>query len=142
VTVLAIMGGNKGWSGCCERRGSEAPLSSAPSEESEKMSLLEFAALKQRGEKIAMVTAYDAPSARLADAAGVDAILGGDSATMTVLGRPSTVSATIDEMLMLTRAVTRGARRAIVIGDMPFGAYQVSDDDAVRNAMKLEGAGR
>jgi 3-methyl-2-oxobutanoate hydroxymethyltransferase len=99
--------------------------------------LLEFAALKQRGNKIAMVTAYDAPSARLADAAGVDAILVGDSATMTVFGRPSTVSATMEEMLMLTRAVTRGARRAIVIGDMPFGAYQVSDDDAVRNAIRF-----
>ena len=114
--------------------------------------MLEFAALKRRGEKIAMVTAYDAPGARLADAAGVDCILVGDSAAMTVLGRESTVSATMDEMLMLTRAVVRGARRAIVIADMPFGSYQVSDDDAVRNAIllikdagadavKLEGAG-
>jgi 3-methyl-2-oxobutanoate hydroxymethyltransferase len=101
------------------------------------MSLLEFAALKPRGDKIAMVTAYDAPGARLADAAGVDCILVGDSAAMTVLGRESTVSATMDEMLMLTRAVTRGARRAIVIADMPFGSYQVSDDDAVRNAIRL-----
>ena len=117
-----------------------------------KLSMLEFAALKRRGEKIAMVTAYDAPGARLADAAGVDCILVGDSAAMTVLGRESTVSATMDEMLMLTRAVVRGARRAIVIADMPFGSYQVSDDDAVRNAIllikaagadavKLEGAG-
>jgi 3-methyl-2-oxobutanoate hydroxymethyltransferase len=101
------------------------------------MSLLEFAALKPRGDKIAMVTSYDAPGARLADAAGVDCILVGDSAAMTVLGRESTVSATMDEMLMLTRAVTRGARRAIVIADMPFGSYQVSDDDAVRNAIRL-----
>jgi len=117
------------------------------------MSMLEFVAMKRRGEKIAMVTAYDAPGARLADAAGVDCILVGDSAAMTVLGRESTVSATMDEMLMLTRAVTRGARRAVVVADMPFGAYQVSDDDAVRNAIrfvkeaeadavKLEGAGR
>src|SRR5262245_29075124 len=127
-------------------------LTPVPGQESTKISLLEFTALKRRGEKIAMVTAYDAPSARLADAAGVDAILVGDSAAMTVFGRQSTVSATMDEMLMLTRAVTRGARRAIVIGDMPFGAYQASDDDAVRNAIrflkegeadavKLEGAG-
>ena len=99
--------------------------------------MLEFAALKRRGEKIAMVTAYDAPSARLADAAGMDCILVGDSAAMTVLGRESTVSATMDEMLMLTRAVVGGARRAIVIADMPFGSYQVSDDDAVRNAIRL-----
>ena len=132
---------------------STRPPTSAQIPQSPKLSLLELAAMKRRGEKIAMVTAYDAPGARLADAAGVDCILVGDSAAMTVLGRESTVSATMDEMLMLTRAVTRGARRAVVIADMPFGAYQVSDDDAVRNAIrfvkeaeadavKLEGAGR
>jgi 3-methyl-2-oxobutanoate hydroxymethyltransferase len=132
---------------------SSRPPTSAQTPQSTKMSLLELVALKRRGEKIAMVTAYDAPGARLADAAGVDCILVGDSAAMTVLGRESTVSATMDEMLILTRAVIRGARRAIVIADMPFGAYQVSDDDAVRNAIRfvkeagadavtLEGAGR
>src|SRR5207244_4014424 len=83
---------------------------------------------------------------------GVDVVGVGDSAAMTVLGHDSTVPATMDEMLMLTRAVTRGARRPLVVADMPFGTFQVSDEDAVRNAIrfvkeagadavKLEGAG-
>ena len=80
-----------------------------------KVSLGDFAAMKQRHEKIAVVTAYDAPSARLADAAGVDVVLVGDSAAMTVLGYDSTVPVTVDEMLMLTRAVTRGARRPFIV---------------------------
>jgi len=99
-----------------------------------------------------MVTAYDAPSGRLADAAGVDVVLVGDSAAMTVLGHDSTVPATMEEMLVLTRAVTRGAHRPLVVADMPFGSFQVSDEDALRNAIrfvkeaqadavKLEGAG-
>jgi 3-methyl-2-oxobutanoate hydroxymethyltransferase len=105
-----------------------------------------------RGERIVMVTAYDYPSGRLADLAGIDLILVGDSAAMTVLGHSTTVPAMMEEMLMLTRAVTRGAERALVVADMPFGSYQVSDEDAVRNAVrfvkeagadavKLEGAG-
>ena len=108
--------------------------------------------LKARRQPIAMVTAYDAPSGRLADAAGADLILVGDSAAMTVLGHDSTVPATMDEMLVLTRAVTRGARRPLVVADMPFGSFQVSDEEALRNAIrfvkeagadavKLEGAG-
>jgi 3-methyl-2-oxobutanoate hydroxymethyltransferase len=100
-----------------------------------------------------MVTAYDASSARLADAAGVDMNLVGDSAAMAILGHESTLPVTMDEMLMLTRAVTRAVRRAAVVADMPFGAYQPGEDDALRNAIrfvkdagadavKLEGAGR
>src|SRR4029079_7695790 len=96
--------------------------------------------------------AYDAPSARLADTAGADLILVGDSAAMAVLGHESTVAATVDEMLVLTRAVTRGAKRPLVIADMPFGSFQVSDESALVNAIrfvkeggaeavKLEGAG-
>src|SRR3954463_10768469 len=110
---------------------SSRPSASAQTPQPTKLSMLELAALKRCGEKITMVTAYDAPSGRLADLAGVDCILVGDSAAMTGLGRESTVSATMDEMLMLTRAVVRGARRAIVIADMPFGSYQVSDEHAV-----------
>src|SRR5882724_6634041 len=94
----------------------------------QKMSLPGLAALKRRGEKIAVVTAYDAPSARLADAAGVDMILVGDSAAMAILGHDSTVPITVEEMLMLTRAVTRGASRPLVVADLPFGSYQVSDE--------------
>jgi 3-methyl-2-oxobutanoate hydroxymethyltransferase len=83
------------------------------------------------------VTAYDAPSGRLADAAGADVILVGDSAAMTVLGHDSTVPATMDEMIVLTRAVTRGARRPLVVADMPFGSFQVSDEEAMRNAVRF-----
>jgi 3-methyl-2-oxobutanoate hydroxymethyltransferase len=108
--------------------------------------------MKARGSKIAMVTAYDAPSGRLADLAGVDVVLVGDSAAMTVLGHESTVPVTIEEMLMLTRAVARGARRPLVVADMPFGSFQASNRTAVNNAIrfvkdggahavKVEGAG-
>jgi len=117
-----------------------------------KLPLTELAEMKRRGDRIVMVTAYDAPGARFADAAGIDIILVGDSAAMVVLGHDSTVPATMDEMLVLTRAVTRGARRPLVVADMPFGSFQVSDEDALRNAIrfvkeagadavKLEGAG-
>ena len=117
-----------------------------------KLPLTDLAGLKARGQPIAMVTAYDAPSGRLADAAGADLILVGDSAAMTVLGHDSTVPATMDEMLVLTRATSRGAKRPLVVADMPFGSFQVSDEEAVANAIrfvkdagadavKLEGAG-
>jgi 3-methyl-2-oxobutanoate hydroxymethyltransferase len=119
---------------------------------SDKLTLTELAAKKERGERIVMVTAYDYPTARLADEAGVDLVLVGDSAAMAVLGHESTVPATMDEMVMLTRAAARGARRPLLIADMPFGSFQVSDEDALRNAIcfvkeggadavKLEGAG-
>jgi 3-methyl-2-oxobutanoate hydroxymethyltransferase len=93
--------------------------------------------MKRRGERIAMVTAYDAPSGRLADAAGADMILVGDSAAMVMLGHDSTVPATVDEMLVLTRAVTRGARRPLVVADLPFGSFQVSDTSALENAIRF-----
>ena len=118
-----------------------------------KLPLPELREMKRRGEKIVMVTAYDAPGARFAEDAGIDVILVGDTAAMVVLGHEgTTVPVTVDEMLLLTRTVSRQAKRPIVVGDMPFGSYQVSDDDAVRNAIrfvkeggadivKLEGAG-
>jgi 3-methyl-2-oxobutanoate hydroxymethyltransferase len=102
-----------------------------------KLPITELAEMKRRGEKIVMVTAYDAPGGRLADAAGVDLILVGDTAAMVVLGHESTVPATLDEMLVLVRAVTRGAKRPLVVGDMPFGTFQVSDESAVANAIRL-----
>ena len=108
-----------------------APNTPAPG----KLPLTELAEFKSRGEKIAMVTAYDAPSGRIADEAGVDLILVGDSAAMVVLGYDSTVPASMDEMIMLTRAVTRGARRPLVIADMPFGSFQVSFYLSVENGL-------
>jgi len=102
-----------------------------------KLPLTELAELKRRGQKIAMVTAYDFPSGRIADAAGVELVLVGDSAAMTVLGHDSTVPATMEELLILTRAVTRGAKRPLVIADMPFGSFQVSDEAAVENAIRF-----
>jgi 3-methyl-2-oxobutanoate hydroxymethyltransferase len=117
-----------------------------------KLPLTELAELKRRGQKLAMVTAYDFPSGRIADEAGVELVLVGDSAGMVVLGNESTVPVTMEELLMLTRAVTRGAKRPLVVADMPFGSFQVSDALAVVNAVrfvkeagadavKLEGAG-
>ena len=125
-----------------------APNTPAPG----KLPLPELAEMKRRAQRIVMVTAYDFPGAKLADEAGVDIVLVGDSAAMTVLGHPSTVPATVDEMLMLTRAVTRGATRPLVIADMPFGSFQISDENAITNAIrfvkeagadgvKVEGAG-
>jgi 3-methyl-2-oxobutanoate hydroxymethyltransferase len=102
-----------------------------------KVSLTDLARMKRAGEKIVVVTAYDAPSARLAEAGGVDCILVGDSAAMTVLGHDSTLPITIDEMIMLARAARRGAARPLVVVDMPFGSFQVSDDLAVENAVRL-----
>src|SRR6476660_9813109 len=93
--------------------------------------------MKRRGDPITMVTAYDAPAGRLADEAGVELILVGDSAAMVMLGHESTVPVTLEEMIFLTRAVTRGAKRPLVIGDMPFGSYEVSDEQAVGNAIRL-----
>ena len=125
-----------------------APGTPAPG----KLPLPELHEMKRRGERIVMITAYDAPSGRLADEAGVDLILVGDSAAMVVLGHDSTVPATTDEMIILTRAVNRGASRPLVIADLPFGSYQVSDEQALQtairfvkeagaDAVKLEGAG-
>jgi 3-methyl-2-oxobutanoate hydroxymethyltransferase len=105
------------------------------------------------GEKIAMLTAYDAPSATLLDAAGVDVLLVGDSVEMAVYGEPSTLSATMDSMVRHARAVSHAAKRAVVVGDMPFLSYQTDPYRAVENAgrflaeggcaaVKVEGGGR
>jgi 3-methyl-2-oxobutanoate hydroxymethyltransferase len=102
-----------------------------------KLPLPELAEIKRRGDKIVMVTAYDAPSGRLADAAGVDLILVGDSSGMVVHGRESTVPVSLDEIVFMTQWVTRGAKRPIVIADMPFGSYEESDVQAVHNAVRL-----
>ena len=117
-----------------------------------KPSLPALREMKRDGRPIVMITAYDHPSGRIVDAAGVDLVLVGDSAANVVLGHESTVPATMDEMTMLTAAVNRGVENALVIGDLPFMSYQVSDAEAVANAgrlikdggadvVKLEGAG-
>jgi 3-methyl-2-oxobutanoate hydroxymethyltransferase len=102
-----------------------------------KLPLPELLEMKRRGEKIVMVTAYDAPAGRLADEAGVDLILVGDSSGMVVHGRESTVAVTLDEILVMTQWVTRGAKRPIVVADMPFGSYEASDEQAIANAVRL-----
>ena len=94
-------------------------------------------ARKRRGEKIAMLTAYDATMAALLERAGVDTLLVGDSVGMAVLGHDSTLPVTLDMMIHHTAAVVRGTQRALVIADMPFLTYQASTDDAVRNAGRL-----
>src|SRR3954462_5340665 len=91
---------------------------------------------KRLGEPIVMVTAYDFPSARAAEAAGVDLVLVGDSGAMTVLGLPSTVPVELDEMLVLAKAARRGLRTPFLIADLPFGTYEVSDEQAITTAMR------
>ncbi len=91
--------------------------------------------------RLVMVTAVDEPSARLADLAGVDIVLVGDSLGMAALGRPDTLSVTLDEMIHHTRAAAAGAKRAMLVADMPFGSYQASVADAVRSACRLVAQG-
>jgi 3-methyl-2-oxobutanoate hydroxymethyltransferase len=116
------------------------------------VTLPELAEKKRRGEPIVMITAYDYPSAQVAEAAGVDVVLVGDSGAMTVLGYPSTVAVTVEEMLMLASAARRGCATPLLVGDLPFGSYEAGDEQAIRtaqrfvkeagcDAVKLEGGG-
>ena len=110
-----------------------APVStSAPARK--KVTTLAFRQKKERGEPITMLTAYDYPTALAMDQAGIDSILVGDSLAMVVLGYENTLPVTMEEMLHHARAVARGARSALLIGDMPFMSYQVSAEEALRNA--------
>ena len=101
------------------------------------MSLPRLAEKKRLGEPIVMVTAYDYPSGQAAEAAGVDLVLVGDSGAMTVLGYPSTVPVSTDEMLMLASAVRRGLGNPFLIGDLPFGSYEASDTQAIQTAQRF-----
>jgi 3-methyl-2-oxobutanoate hydroxymethyltransferase len=102
-----------------------------------KVRITDLARMKQAGSPITMLTAYDAPFARIFDEAGVDAILVGDSVAMVVQGADSTLPVTLEEILYHTRIVARARKRALLIADMPFLSYQVSAEDAVRNAGRL-----
>ena len=101
------------------------------------MTLPLLAEKKRLGDPIVMVTAYDYPSARAAESAGVDLVLVGDSAATTVLGYNATTPVELDDMLVLARAVRRGLRTPLLIGDLPFGSYEVSDEQAITTAMRM-----
>jgi 3-methyl-2-oxobutanoate hydroxymethyltransferase len=101
------------------------------------ISLTTLAEKKALGEPIVMVTAYDYPSAQVAEEAGVDVVLVGDSGAMTVLGYPSTVPVRIEELLMLAQAVRRGLKTPLMIGDMPFGSYEASNEEAIHSAQRF-----
>jgi 3-methyl-2-oxobutanoate hydroxymethyltransferase len=124
----------------------------APPAERLPVSLPELAEKKRLGEPLVMVTAYDYPSAQVAEAAGVDLVLVGDSGAMTVLGYSSTVPVSVEEMLMLCAAVRRGLRTPLLVADLPFGSYEASNEQAITTAqrfvkeggaeaVKLEGGG-
>ncbi|MEE9586276.1 MAG: 3-methyl-2-oxobutanoate hydroxymethyltransferase [Nitrososphaerales archaeon] len=99
-----------------------------------KINVSEIQRMKKEGRKITCVTSYDYITAALAEKAGIELILVGDSAGMVVLGYENTIPVTVDEMILFSRAVTRGNKRSLIVGDMPFMSYQASDEDAVRNA--------
>lgn len=108
-------------------------MADLPLDGDEPLSIPRIVAAKGR-EKISMLTAYDAPSARLLDEAGIEILLAGDSVAMTVYGEPNTLTATMDMMVRHTKAVARACRRAVVVGDMPFLSYQAEPARAVENA--------
>ena len=112
-------------------------MSHAPERKGRPMTLTRLAEKKALGEPLAMITAYDYPSAQVAEEAGVDLVLVGDSGAMTVLGYPTTVPVTTDELLMLAAAVRRGLKTPFLVGDLPFGSYEVSDEQAVETAQRF-----
>jgi 3-methyl-2-oxobutanoate hydroxymethyltransferase len=128
-------------------------MSSPPKDPNRKrVTLTKLAEMRALGEPIVMITAYDHPSALVVEQAGVDVVLVGDSAANNVLGYPDTVPVTVEELLMLTRAVRRGLKTPLLVGDLPFGSYEASDAHAIEtahrfvkeagcDAVKLEGGG-
>jgi 3-methyl-2-oxobutanoate hydroxymethyltransferase len=120
----------------------EATMSVVPNAGSGKITVPELLQRKSLAadspsQKIVCLAAYDYPTARLADEAGVDVILVGDSLGMVVLGYDSTLPVTLDEMLHHTRAVRRGTRRALVVADMPYGSYHTDTSESLRNAVRF-----
>ena len=106
-------------------------------EDPRKVTTLRFKEMKKQGKKIAMLTSYDFTTAQIVDAAGVDAILIGDSAANVMAGYGTTIPITIDEMIYHAASVVRGVKRALVVCDMPFGSYQAGVEDGVRNAVRI-----
>jgi len=119
------------------RRSSGFLAEALVAEGKRQVSIPELQKIKERGEKISMLTAYDYPTARLLDAAGVDVVLVGDTLGMVVLGYDSTVYVTLEEMIHHTKAVARGTERALLIGDLPFGSYNEGPAQAIRSATRL-----
>lgn len=112
-----------------------------PADSKSKVTILKLRRQKKKKEKTVMVTAYDYPQAIIADGAGVDCILVGDSLGMTTLGHKTTIPVTMDDMIRSCEAVSRGAKNAFLIGDMPYMSYQVSNEEAVYNAGRFVRAG-
>jgi len=102
-----------------------------------KITTKRFLEMKQNGDKIAMLTAYDFTTASILDAAGVDSILIGDSASNIMVGNATTLPMTVDQMIYHARCVTNGVKRALIICDMPFGSYQISREEGIRNACRI-----
>ena len=96
-----------------------------------------FIEMKQKGEKISMLTSYDYTTAQIVDASGIDGILVGDSASNVMAGNSTTIPITVDQMIYHAKSVTRAVKRALVVCDMPFGSYQVDCVDGVRNAIRI-----
>lgn len=106
-------------------------------EDTKKITTKRVISMKAEGKKIAMLTSYDYTTARIVDRAGMDIILIGDSASNVMAGNATTVPITLDEMIVYARAVARAVKRALVVCDMPFGTYQVTPEDALRNAIRI-----
>src|SRR5688500_15540718 len=112
-------------------------MSSPPRSDRKPITLTKLAEMRALGEPIVMVTAYDHPSAIVAEESGVDIVLVGDSAANNVLGYEDTVPVTVEELLMLAAAVQRGLRTALLVGDLPFGSYEASDEQAIATAHRF-----
>jgi 3-methyl-2-oxobutanoate hydroxymethyltransferase len=120
-----------------EQKRPSDPSDASGSVERSPMTIPRVAEMKASGEPLVMVTAYDFPSAQVAEEAGVDIVLVGDTAAMVVLGYDATTPVGMEEMLMMAGAVRRGLKTPLLIGDMPFGSYETSNEDAVRNAQRF-----
>jgi len=117
-------------------------LGGTSSAERKKVTVADFSKMKNHNQRIVMVTSYDYPTSIIADEVGVDSILVGDSYGMVVLGYDTTIPVTIEELLPVCQAVKRGASRSLLIGDMPFLSFQVSEEAAIRNAVRFVKEGR